>query len=92
LEVGAVTGGDGLSLGGGSLRGTGLGFGFGSTSELLRSEPELPSVVSKKHINQMQTKGIKIRLLVTRIFESDTILTVWIWRVRKIRNLHKHNK
>jgi hypothetical protein len=89
LEVGAVTGGDGLSLGGGSLRGTGLGFGFGSISELLRSEPELPSVVSKKHINQMQTKGIN---KVTRIFESDTILTVWIWRVRKIRNLHKHNK
>jgi len=37
----------------------------------------------------MQTKGIN---KVTRIFESDAILTVWIWRVRKIRNLHKRIK
>lgn len=52
MEVGAVTGGDGFSFGGGSLRGTGFGFGFGSASELLRSEPELPSVSAKKHINK----------------------------------------
>lgn len=76
--AGAATGGDGLSFGGGSLRGR-IGFclGFGSSSEGLRSEPELPSVSGVKRISNKFKQ--KVLPSTTRIFESDAILTLWIW-------------